>query len=253
MLAAALARNSAVASGTTPVDRPFDQVSVEPLSRALGAESRPLFAALLVAAAFLVAIAALNASSLMAARTVDRRHELAVRRALGASSLDIGRLLLSEAVLLVSAGSLIGLIAAVPLLRFVARLLPNELALFKTVSVDWRIVAFSLASTAVLAVTVALWSLRLSSRGDSNPGQARGVAGQARSLSWRLVATLQVALAFVLTVGGSLLVGSLLSVYAQSPPIKTNDILTVSLQFLGTTSRHCAKPKNPRIARPVSW
>jgi putative ABC transport system permease protein len=216
---------------------PIDQVRVEPLGRALGAASRPLFLALLAAAALLVTIAALNASSLMAARSVDRVRELAVRRALGATSVDIGRLLFMEAALLVGSGTILGLMIAAPLLRFTAGLLPEDLALFRSAAIDWRVAAFGAAVTAVLAILVTVWPFRLAIAGGVTPGHERSVTGQARSRGWRLVVTAQVGVALVLTVGGSLLVGSLLSVYAQTPAINTHSVLSIPVQFLGMTGK----------------
>ena len=236
VLAAAIARNAARGPVLNSGNQPIDRVEVEPLGRALGAASRPLFLAALVAAALLVTIAGLNASSLMAARSVDRRRELAVRRALGATSLDIGRLLLVEAALLVGSGTMLGLMIAAPLLRFTAGLLPEDLALFRSAAIDWRIAAFGAAITAVLAILVTAWPFRLAIAGDASPGHARSVTGQARSLSWRLVVMAQVALALVLTIGGSLLVGSLLSVYARTPSINTDNVLSIPVQFLGMTT-----------------
>jgi len=248
VLAAARPRN-ADRPGTSSSTHPIDRVQLEPLGRALGASSRPFFAALLVAAGLLVAIAGLNASSLMAARSVDRRRELAVRRALGATTFDITRLLLVEAALLVGAGTAIGVAIAAPLLRFAGRLLPDDLALFREAAIDWRVAAFGAATFVLVAGVVAVWPLRLASRDDGTPGGERSVTGQARSLSWRMVVTAQVALALVLTVGGSLFVGSLLSVYAQTPPISTSNVLTIAVRFLGMTGRvgHMAPERATRV------
>jgi len=219
--------------GTNSANYPIDKVTVEPLARALGAASRPLFAALLAAAGLLVALAVLNASSLMAARSIDRRRELAVRRALGASAVDIGRLLVMEAGLLVGAGTFIGLLCAAPLLQLAVSLLPEGIALFKVVSIDTRIIAFSGFAAVVFAALVVVWPLRLASADRSTTEPSRNVTVQAGSLSRRLVVTMQVGLALVLTVGGSLLVGSLLSVYARTQPIETTNVQTIAVNFLG--------------------
>ncbi len=223
------------ASRTDPTDPPVDQVDVQPLARALGAASRPLFAAFLVGAALLVLVAALNASSLMAARSLDRGRELAVRRALGATRLDIGRLLV-EAVILVGAGATIGLALAVPLLRVIAPLLPEGLVLFRAAAIDWRVVAFTAVVAAALAGLVTTWPLRRATANDARLEPGRNVTERARSMSRRLVVLVQVALALVLTVGGALLIGSLLSVYAQTPPITTTNVLAIPVRFLGMTS-----------------
>jgi hypothetical protein len=228
------AATNAARPGSNSGNYPIDGITVEPLGRALGAASRPLFAVLLIAAALLVAIAALN-SSLMAARSVDRRRELAVRRSLGATGVDIARLLLIEAFVLVAAGVALGLAAAAPLLRFATGLLPDNLELFREASIDWRVAGFSAATAVLVAAVVAIWPLRLASREEMTPGSNRGMTGEARSLSWRLVVSLQVGLALVLTAGGSLLVWSLLSVYAQTPPIATDKVLTAAVRFFGMT------------------
>ena len=222
-----------VRPGTNSGNYPIEAVKVEPLGRALSAPSRPLFAALLVAAGLLVALAALNASSLMAARSVDRRRELAVRRALGASGFDIGRLLVIEAALLVGTGTFIGLLCAAPLLQLVISLLPDGIALFKAVSIDARIIAFDVLATAMLAAIVVAWPLRLARVDTTAAEPSRNVTVQAGSLSRRLVVAMQVALALVLTVGGALLVGSLLTVYAKNQPIETADVQTIGVNFLG--------------------
>ena len=181
----------------------------------LGAASRPLFTAFLAAAGLLLLVAVLNASSLMAARSLDRARELAVRRALGATPRDIGRLLLAEVTLLGGAGAAIGLALAVPLLRVVDPLLPDNVFLFRAAAVDWRVAAIvgTVAAAVVGLATLVLLRQAMATGGRLQPD--RTVTESARSVSRRLVVTVQVALAIVLTVAGSLLVGSLLSVYGQ--------------------------------------
>jgi predicted permease len=250
LLAATAARNT-IRNGTNWRDLPIDRVRITPLGRALGADTRPLFVALLAAAALLVVLAALNASSLMASRSVDRRRELAVRRALGASRLDICRLVLVEAGVLVGAGTMVGLLAAAPALRFISALLPERLVLFRSAAIDWRILAFSVAVTAVLTIVVTIWPLRLANRVHGvhgAPEQARGMTSQARSWHWRVVVATQVGLALVLTLGGSLLVGSLLAVYANTPPVNTRDVLTIEVDFLGMSTT-VAREAPERTAR----
>jgi putative ABC transport system permease protein len=221
---------------TNPERPPADRVEVTPLGRALGADSRPLFAALLAAAVVLIVIAALNASSLMAARSVDRRRELAIRRALGATRGDLARLVFSESCVLLAAGTATGLLAAAPLLRFVSALLPSNVVLFRDAAIDWRVAVFSAAMTGLLAMLVVIWPFRLTAAGNSTLEQDRSGTSPTRARGGRLVVTSQVALALVLTVGGSLLVGSLISVYAKTPPITTDDVLTIEVTFLGMPS-----------------
>jgi predicted permease len=224
----------------------IDQVDVKPISEVLGAASRPLFTAFLAAAGILLVVAALNAFSLMAARSLDRARELAVRRALGATPRDIGRLLLAEVTLLVGAGAAIGLALAVPLLRVVDPLLPDNVFLFRAAAVDWRVAAIvaTVAATVVGLATLVLVRQAMATGGRLQPD--RTVTESARSLSRRLVVSVQVALALVLTVAGSLLVGSLLSVYGQREPITTEGVVTILTEF---PSSGAASDYTLRIAR----
>jgi predicted permease len=212
----------------------FDRVDVQPLGRALGTSSRPLFEALLVAGLLIVAVAALNASSLMSARALDRAQELSVRRALGATVIGLGRLLLLESLILIGAGAALGLAAATPLLRFGLHLLPEDLVLFRPAAIDWRVAVFAALAGALLAGVATIWPLRRStttSAGGLAPG--RSVTERARSTGWRLVVVLQVAAALVLTVAGALVVSSLLTVYAQTPAITTSGVITIEALFRG--------------------
>jgi predicted permease len=185
----------------------------------------------------------------MAARSVDRRRELAVRRALGATAVDIGRQVCIEAGLLVGAATAIGLALATPMLRLAAGLLPDDVILFRAAAIDWRVAAFGAATSVLVTAVVTVWPLRLASRGTGVPDTDRSVTGRARSLGWRLVVTTQVALALVLTVGGSLLVGSLLSVYAQTPTVSTDNVLTIAVRFLGMSGAvgHMAPERATRV------
>ena len=227
------APETSVPDTITSADRlVIDQVDVKPIGELLGAGARPLFSAFLAAAVILLAVATLNASSLMAARSLDRARELSVRRALGATPRDIGRLLLAEVALLVGAGAATGLALAIPVLRVVDPLLPDNVALFRAAAVDWRVAAIVAAVAAVITALATLVLLRQAVAAGVRLQPDRTVTDSGRSVSRRLVVSIQVALAFVLTVAGSLLVGSLLSVYGQREPITTEGVITIPSRFL---------------------
>ena len=58
---------------------------------------------------------------------------------------------------------------------------------------------------------------------------------------------MQVALAFVLIVAGSLLVGSLLSVYGQREPISTEGVITIPSSFLDRVPRETCAQRAIRV------
>jgi len=213
----------------------FDRANVQPLGQALGASSRPLFEAILVAALLIVAVAAVNASSLMSARALDRVQELSVRRALGATAMDVGRLLFLEAAVLFGSGAAVGLAAATPLLRFGLHLLPEDLVLFRPAAVDWRVGVFAALAAAVAAGLATIWPLRrATTTGAGGLVQGRSVTERARLTGRRLVVAVQVAAALVLTVSGALVVSSLFTVYAQTPAITTSGVITIEALFHGS-------------------
>jgi predicted permease len=86
--------------------------SVMPLSETIAGEIRPILLMLLAGAGLLLLIACVNVSSLLVVHTDHRKHEIAVRGALGASRARIAAQLLTEGMVLVLAGGLAGLLFA---------------------------------------------------------------------------------------------------------------------------------------------
>ena len=231
---------------------PFDRADIQPLSVTLGSRSRPLFSAVFMAVVVLVAIGALNVSGLMAARTLDRARELGVRRALGASSASVARLLFVESLVLIGAGSVIGLAFAWPLLRLALSLLPQEVVLLKPAAIDWRVSAFVIVGAVLLAIPTALWPIRraLASAAVSTAHADAGRASErTRSVGRFAVVAAQVAGGFVLTLGGALLVGSLVAVYSNDIPIRSDDVILVEVEMQGPSGgmRGPSPERNVRI------
>ncbi len=97
------------------------------LSEAIVGDVRPLFLVLFSGAALLLLIACVNVSNLLLVRAENRRREMAVRGALGASR---GRLVLqffTESLVLVLAGSALGLAAAYGTMQLLLRLIPSDI------------------------------------------------------------------------------------------------------------------------------
>lgn len=209
---------------------PFDHADVVPLSSKLGQAERPLFAAIFLAALVLLTLGGLNVSALMAARGLDRAPELGLRRALGASGHRIARLVFLEALMAVAVASAIGLGLAVLFLHIGIRLLPEEVVLLQshiTPVIDGRVAAFVALTALALVVPTTVWPIRRALRTGAAPLEAGRGSTQTRSLGRTLVVATQIAGALVLTMGGGLLVTSIMAVYANVPPIRTDDIVVL--------------------------
>jgi predicted permease len=204
---------------------PWDVWHAAPLADSMGASRRQTFATVFVAAAVVVLLGCLNVSGLMAGRSLDRARELALRCALGASRRHIVRLVLAESVVLVTAGSLIGLAASAPFTAMVVRLLPSQLGLLKDTVIDWRVPVFVTLASAVSVVIVALWPLRRSLQ--VRPAGTMDAGGRAtqRSTGRFIVVALQVAVSLVLTLGGVMVVSSLVRVWRTEIGFEATNLL----------------------------
>jgi predicted permease len=217
---------------------PYETIHAVPLVSSLARQSRSRFWGAFVASLVLVLIAAVNISSLMTSRAWERRREIGVRLALGAPATRIARVWTVEVAILLTAGTVIGALAAAPLLRLVLSLLPEDIVLLKSAAIDWRVAAFAAATLVALAVIVSLAPIRQSLRARATVATT-GASERVRTWGRFLVIGGQVAAAFVLTVLGACLVGSILSVYRQPMAIRTDDVqvLEVSLSGEGRAAR----------------
>ena len=190
--------------------------SVITLEEAIVGNVRPILLALLGGAGLLLLIACVNVSSLLLVRSESRKREIAVRGALGASPARLAALLFSEGVVLVAAGSLVGLTLATGAIQVLSRLIPKDLAanvpFLAGIGLNFRVVAFA---GAISVLAVSLFSLtpilRLRSSGsgaEMRDGLAEGSRGSAGTL-WRRfganLVVLELAIAMVLLVSAGLL------------------------------------------------
>ena len=104
----------------------------------------------------LLSIACFNVANLIVARSMTRRHEIAVRMAIGASRSAIIRQLLVECVVLASIGGVLGVLVAGWSLGALAALTPPEIVPFADLRLDVPILVYALALTLLTGVTIAV-------------------------------------------------------------------------------------------------
>ena len=100
---------------------------VELLAGQIVADIRPVLLALLGGAGLLLLIACVNVSSLLLVRSESRKREIAVRGALGASRLRLIQQFTTDGFVLVAAGAILGVIAALGAMRILTSLISTDM------------------------------------------------------------------------------------------------------------------------------
>ena len=240
--AARLALDPAVAAMVQASGGDPEPLVVQPGARGTDTLSGRLEAPLrmlMFAAGFVLLVACVNVANLQLARNAARRRELAVRSALGASRLQLGRLLLVDAVVIAGPASMVALGVAWagrgPALRLITRFgQPVELA----APIDWRVLAFAFAAAATCALGVGLlstWHARRAPAGALADG-GRGETGVRHRLQHGLV-VLQFALSMTLLVGAALLVRSAMNLRNTDLGFATSVVLVETMPGDGKLER----------------
>jgi putative ABC transport system permease protein len=193
--------------------------------------ARDVLLVLLAASALVFVIACCNVANLILARTVRREGELAVRVALGASRGALRRMLLAESLVLCGAGALIGVASAQPMVavlaRYASRFSVRALDLTVDSSLLWAGVALAIVAAVILAFVPRLPSSASSSGLGLSSGTVRITSGTNRRQ--RIFAVTQIAASFVLLVGASVLISTLIALQRARTGLDTQRVLAIDV------------------------
>ncbi len=182
-------------------------------------------------AALVLLIACANVANLLLARGQKRKHDLAVRVALGAGRGGIVRLLLAEAAVIGGVGGLLGIVVSFGLLGGILAAAPVDFPRLYEVQIDPVVLAFAVTLTLLATGLAGLWPALHTGRVD----QAIGVGGTTRSrmsdrrsrVSHGLVAA-EMALAVIVAVGSGLMLRSLGQMLAEDPGLRGERVVVFS-------------------------
>jgi putative ABC transport system permease protein len=182
---------------------------VTPYQESLVGGVRNALLVLFGAVAFVLLIACTNVASLLLARGASRRRELALRTALGAGRGRLIRQLLTESLVLATAGGALGLLLANWGVAGLLALAPDSIPRLAEVRLDPRVAAFGVAASAVVGLLFGIVPAIHGSRSDVTDAlKDGGRTGTARTGAQKALVVVEVALALVLLIGAGLMLTS---------------------------------------------
>ena len=224
-------------------------VRVSPLQEEVAHGARRTLVLLLAAVGLVLLLACANVAHMVLARSLARRREMAIRRALGASAGSIARLVLAESLIVALAGSALGLALAVWATEALEQLAALVLPDLARVSLDWRLAAGAVAAAVVTAALVGL--PHALQAGAAEPAEALAsesgrTAGGMRSGRFnRLLIVGEVAAAFVLLSAAGLAARSLGRLHDVDPGFRPRGAVAAEVWLPG--SRYPDDAAHPRF------
>jgi putative ABC transport system permease protein len=196
--------------------------------------ARTILLVLMAGSILVFIIACSNVANLILARTVRRERELGIRAALGASTLDLRRILLAECLLLCVAGAAAGILIARPLTALLARYASRYSVRALDLTVDSSMLWVAAGLAVVAAVLLAFVPRLPSSGGAQGFGLATGsprITGAANR-RLRVFALVQIAASFVLVAASAATVKTLLSLEFVQSGFDTRHVLAVNVPVM---------------------
>ena len=234
---AAQAEFDTIAAGLRAELPDFDDgwgVRIVSLNEQVFGEIRPVLLVLFGAVGFVLLLACVNVANLSLNRGLGRGRELGVRAALGAGRARLVRQLLTEGVLLATAGGTLAVLLAWWSLDWLVTAATALLSLpqpAERIAIDARVLAFalgtSLGTVLVFALVPALSLSRTPIEASLREGARAGLETRAHRRLRGALAIVQLALAFTLLAGAGLMIRSIGSLLAVDPGFRPDHVLTM--------------------------
>jgi putative ABC transport system permease protein len=191
---------------------------------------------LLAAVGFILLIACINVANLMLVRAAERQKEIAVRLALGAGRGRIARQLLTESLLIASVGGAGGLFLGHWMLAGLLALAPPDIPQLSRVSLDQRVLLFTLCLAALTSFLFGLLPAFQASRTDMQSALKDGgrrATTSARGTMRKALLIAEVSLSLVLLTGAGLLLRSMYNLMHVDLGFNPDNLVTLRVSLAG--------------------
>jgi macrolide transport system ATP-binding/permease protein len=252
-VAAALAEMKGIARQLElqyPNENRDQTASVIPLPEAIVTNIRPILLVLLAGAGLLLVIACVNVSSLLLVRSESRKREIAVRGALGATRGRLVRQFITEGLVLMAAGSVLGIAAAAATMRTLTHLISKDMMTtmpyLAGLGLNSHVLIFAAAISVAAAALFSLPPVLRLPLARLREGLTEGGRGHAGTLWRRFGANLvvvELAIAVILLVGAGLLGKSFYRLLHVEVGFQTDHLATLQIALSDSSY-----PKDEQIA-----
>ncbi len=221
--------------------RPKEDFTVEPLRDMVVGDARKSLLLMLGAVSLVLLIACANVANLLLIRATGRKREFAIRAALGASQSRIVLQLLMESVLLSFTGGILGLLLGYIGMRGLLAMSPGDIPRIGehggAVTIDWRVLAFTLVVSLFTGILFGLFPALGASRPDLNStlkdSSNRSGTGFQQSKARSLLVISEISLAMVLLIGAALLIRTFLALHKVNAGFDSHNVLTLEMSLTG--------------------
>jgi predicted permease len=214
---------------------------VQPLQEIVVRNVRSSLWILTGAVSFVLLIACANVANLLLVRATVRQREIAIRSAIGAARTRITRQLLTESLVLSLLGGVLGLLLGIVGIRALLALNPGNIPRIgvggASVSIDFRVLAFTAAVSLVTGLAFGLFPALRAARTDVSTtlkeSGGRSGSGFRQNKTRAVLVVSEVALALVLLVGAALLIRTYIALRAVDPGFNPSNVLTMQMSLTG--------------------
>jgi predicted permease len=245
-------------SAAYPDDNVNQTVRIEAMTDYGMERKRTMLLPMLAVVGFVLLIACVNVANLMLARAASRARELAIRATLGAGRGRIVRQLLTESIVLASAGGIGALLIAYWGSNALLPLLPgyiraSDFRPIDRIGLDASVLVFTSAIAIGSGILFGLAPAFATFRANlTNPlkENARGSTGDGKSrLRYGLVAT-EVALTLIVLAGAGVMLVSVARLLSVHPGLDAKNVLVMAMT-LPQENLYYGPPGNPRFCETL--